>query len=279
MRFHLLTLIFSDFKRIVHKYNRIIQLWSRSKVHLARFAVIDWVLQIWCWWQKTQFRYHCEFNITKHHSSEGVDPSSSATDLLSLELDTAMDMLDPMAGPLALPNTREEAVKLNRSNLSAAVSTHDPKNKSTLNMRCPRNILIISQVATHHHSLHSRRVSLVPPGSRRMSLVTQSPGSRRMSLLGSRRPSFCIPGLLGSRRSSLVSGGELSRNSSSFNLLPEVDQGGEGVVEEVPDNVSAISRIADTQAPVMSLYYKQDNNQVSEDNWWKRKGFPSKKHC
>ena len=58
-----------------------------------------------------------------------MDPSSSATDLLSLELDTAMDMLDPMTGPLALPNTREEAVRLNRSNLSAAVSAHDPKNK------------------------------------------------------------------------------------------------------------------------------------------------------
>ena len=51
-----------------------------------------------------------------------------------------------------------------------------------------------------------------------------------------------------------------SRNSSSFNLLPEVDQG--GVVEEVPDSVSTISRITDTQAPVMSLYYKQDDNEV-----------------
>ena len=127
-----------------------------------------------------------------------------------------------------------------------------------------------SQVSSHH-SLHSRRVSLVPPGSRRMSLVTQSQGSRRMSLLGSRRPSFCIPGL-GSRRSSLLStGGDLDRASSSFNLLPEVDQGADGVVEDVPDQVSAISRIADTQTPVMSLYYKQDDNQVSHnDKWWER---------
>ena len=128
----------------------------------------------------------------------------------------------------------------------------------------------VYQVSSHH-SLHSRRVSLVPPGSRRMSLVTQSPGSRRMSLMGSRRPSFCIPGL-GSRRSSLLStGGDLSRASSSFNLLPEVDQGADGVVEDVPDQVSAISRIADTQTPVMSLYYKQDDNQVShDDKWWER---------
>ena len=76
-------------------------------------------------------------------------------------------------------------------------------------------------------------------------------------------------------------GGELSRNSSSFNLLPEVDQDGDGVVEDVPDNMSAISRIADTQTPVMSLYYKQDNNQVSEDkmNERERKGFPPKEHC
>ena len=87
-----------------------------------------------------------------------------------------------------------------------------------------------------------------------------------MSLLGSRRPSFCIPGL-GSRRSSLLStGGDLSRASSSFNLLPEVDQGADGVVEDVPDQVSAISRITDTQTPVMSLYYKQDDNQVSHDD-------------
>ena len=71
---------------------------------------------------KTQFRYHCEFNITKHHSSEGSDLSSSATDLLSLELDTAMNMLDPTTAPLTLPTSREEAVKLNRNNLSAAVS-------------------------------------------------------------------------------------------------------------------------------------------------------------
>ena len=71
---------------------------------------------------KTQFRYHCEFNITKHHSAEGTDLSSSATDLLSLELDAAMNMLDPMTAPLSLPTSREEAVKLNRNNLSAAVS-------------------------------------------------------------------------------------------------------------------------------------------------------------
>ena len=71
---------------------------------------------------KTQFRYHCEFNITKHHSSEGADDlSTSATDLLSLDLDTAMDNLDPMSGPLTLPSSREEAVRLNRANLSTAV--------------------------------------------------------------------------------------------------------------------------------------------------------------
>lgn len=72
--------------------------------------------------KKTQFRYHCEFNITKHNSSEGVDPASSTTDLLSLDLDTAITMLDPMTAPLTLPCSREEAVKLNRSNLSTAVS-------------------------------------------------------------------------------------------------------------------------------------------------------------
>ena len=34
-------------------------------------------------------------------------------------------------------------------------------------------------------------------------------------------------------------------------------------VEEVPANVASISRLADTQPPVMSLYYQQEDNQVT----------------
>ena len=65
--------------------------------------------------------------------------------------------------------------------------------------------------------------------------------------------------------------------SSSSAALPEVDQVQEVPanvlystvlyctvqVEEVPANVASISRLADTQPPVMSLYYQQEDNQVT----------------
>ena len=43
----------------------------------------------------------------------------------------------------------------------------------------------------------------------------------------------------------------------------KVDQGDFEDMEIVPEKMSTISRITETQAPVMSLYYKQDDNQVS----------------
>ena len=76
----------------------------------------------------------------------------------------------------------------------------------------------------------------------------------------------------------------MSVRSSSSAALPEVDQVEEVPtnvavlyctvlyctvlyctvqVEEVPANVASISRLADTQPPVMSLYYQQEDNQVT----------------
>ena len=45
--------------------------------------------------------------------------------------------------------------------------------------------------------------------------------------------------------------------------LYKVDQGDFEDMEIVPEKMSTISRITETQSPVMSLYYKQDDNQVS----------------
>jgi len=164
-------------------------------------------------------RYHCEFSISKYESG-GIVESGSRTDLLSLELDTTLDNPAGVHSVVTLPNTISDAKTFNSNNLSKAVSNHP--------------------------SVTSRRLSLLPPSS-----------SRRQSLIAG--------GLtgMGSRKTSLLNIANVISNSDSQNQ-PSEDEDDDDYewmdqVEDVPENMSTISKIPDTQNSLLTLYFKQDD--------------------